>query len=131
MINGKTEKVSEGVTKKVLQPGKDFPCVSKGSIITAAVTGKVTDKKLAMLYSTRRHFWSTKDYGGRPFTFKAGVGQVVQGWDEGVMTMCLYERARINISSEKGYGEEGYLNWKIPPNAGLTFETTILDIKEP
>ena len=32
-------------------------------------------------------FWSTKDVGQEPFTFKIGRGQVIKGWDEGVMTM--------------------------------------------
>jgi hypothetical protein len=73
-------------------------------------------------------FWSTRDPGQQPFTFNAGVGQVIAGWDEGCMTMCLGEKSRINMIGSKGYGAGGFPAWKIPPNAGLTFELEILSI---
>jgi len=128
----KPVKVSEGVTKKVLKPGQESPCVSQGAVVTVAVTGKLTDKdQLYQGMRARKHFWSTKDYGMRPLTFTAGIGQIVQGLDEGIMTMCLMEKSRIKMDSSKGYGAAGAPMWKIPPNAKLTFETTILKIKEP
>ena len=40
-------------------------------------------------------FWSTKDAGQTPFTFKIGMGQVIKGWDEGVAGMDLGEIARV------------------------------------
>ena len=43
-------------------------------------------------------FWSTKDAGQKPFTFKIGLGQVIKGWDEGVAGMDLGEIARVQIS---------------------------------
>ena len=42
-------------------------------------------------------FWSTKDAGQKPFTFKIGLGQVIKGWDEGVAGMDLGEIARVQI----------------------------------
>lgn len=44
-------------------------------------------------------FWSTKDVGQKPFTFKIGLGQVIKGWDEGVAGMDLGEIARVRIRS--------------------------------
>ena len=44
-------------------------------------------------------FWSTKDAGQTPFTFKIGMGQVIKGWDEGVAGMDLGEIARVRKSS--------------------------------
>jgi FKBP-type peptidyl-prolyl cis-trans isomerase len=44
-------------------------------------------------------FWSTKDDGQKPFTFKIGLGQVIKGWDEGVAGMDLGEIARVRTSS--------------------------------
>lgn len=43
-------------------------------------------------------FWSTKDAGQKPFTFKIGLGQVIKGWDEGVAGMDLGEIARVRRS---------------------------------
>ena len=42
-------------------------------------------------------FWSTKDAGQKPFTFKIGLGQVIKGWDEGVAGMDLGEIARVRL----------------------------------
>lgn len=64
---------------------------------------------------------------GRPFTFTIGVGQVIRGWDEGVMTMSLGEKAKLNISSDYGYGSRG-AGGVIPPNADLVFEVELLKI---
>lgn len=53
---------------------------------------------------------------GKPFKFKIGVGQVIRGWDEGVATMSLGERARLHITSDYGYGARG-AGGVIPPHA--------------
>jgi len=65
---------------------------------------------------------------GRPFTFTIGVGQVIRGWDDGVMKMSLGEKAILNITSDYGYGSDGAGN-VIPPNADLVFEVELLEIK--
>ena len=44
---------------------------------------------------------------GRPFNFTIGVGQVIKGWDEGVIQMSLGEKAVLKITSDFGYGERG------------------------
>ena len=41
-------------------------------------------------------FWSTKDPGQEPFTFAVGLGQVIKGWDEGVIGMSIGEVAKIH-----------------------------------
>ncbi len=63
----------------------------------------------------------------RPFTFTIGVGQVIQGWDEGVMQMSLGEKAILRITSDYGYGARG-AGGVIPPNADLVFEVELLQI---
>jgi len=64
---------------------------------------------------------------GRPFQFTIGIGQVIQGWDEGVMQMSLGEKAMLRITSDYGYGERG-AGGVIPPNADLNFEVELLGI---
>ena len=62
-----------------------------------------------------------------PFEFTIGVGQVIQGWDQGVIQMSLGEKSRIHIPSSLGYGEKG-AGGAIPPNADLIFEVELLKI---
>ena len=64
---------------------------------------------------------------GRPFQFTIGIGQVIQGWDEGVTLMSLGEKATLKITSDYGYGARGAGN-VIPPNADLIFEVQLLAI---
>ena len=65
---------------------------------------------------------------GRPFDFTIGRGQVIQGWDEGVMTMKVGGKRKLVIPPALGYGERG-AGGVIPPNAELTFEVELLDVK--
>lgn len=71
-------------------------------------------------------FDSSRDRG-KPFTCKIGVGQVIRGWDEGMITMSVGEKANFTISSDYAYGSKGAGN-VIPPNADLKFEVEMLKI---
>jgi peptidylprolyl isomerase len=64
----------------------------------------------------------------QPFTFKLGVGQVIQGWDDGVATMRVGGKTKFFIPPELGYGSRG-AGGVIPPNAKLIFEVELLSIK--
>lgn len=64
----------------------------------------------------------------QPLKFKLGAGQVIQGWDEGLVGMKVGEKRTLTIPPEKGYGSVGIGN-VIPPNATLIFEVELLEIK--
>jgi len=73
-----------------------------------------------------KQFDSSRDRG-QEFEFTIGVGQVIKGWDEGVMKMSLGERAVLHIPSEFGYGANG-AGADIPPNADLDFDVELIAI---
>mmetsp|Transcript_58029 Transcript_58029/g.180288 ORF Transcript_58029/g.180288 Transcript_58029/m.180288 type:complete len:86 (+) Transcript_58029:1-258(+) len=78
------------------------------------------------LSSNGKKFDSSVDRG-QPFKTRIGVGQVIQGWDEGVPQMSLGEKAILRMTSDYGYGSAG-AGGVIPPNADLTFEVELLKI---
>lgn len=65
---------------------------------------------------------------GEPFRFKLGAGQVIEGWDKGVVGMKVGGKRTLLIPPEEAYGANG-VPGAIPPNATLKFEIELLDVQ--
>jgi peptidylprolyl isomerase len=81
-------------------------------------TGKLQDGTI---------FDSTAKRNNDPFSFILGVGQVIKGWDEGVLGMKVGEKRTLTIPYELAYGEAGY--GPIPPKATLIFDIELVSFK--
>ncbi len=90
----------------------------KGDTLTVNYTGTLID-------GTK--FDSSLNPGREPFVFTVGAGQVIQGWDQGLIGMKQGEQRKLTIPPEMGYGASG-AGGIIPPNATLIFVVDLLEI---
>ena len=88
--------------------------------------------KLSMHYTgtleTGDKFDSSYDRS-EPFRFQIGVGQVIKGWEEGVLGMCVGEKRRLVIPPALGYGDQG-AGETIPGGATLFFDVELISTIE-
>jgi peptidylprolyl isomerase len=78
-------------------------------------------------FSTGNEFDASWDRG-EPFPVQLGAGQVIQGWDRGLVGARKGGRRMLTIPPELGYGAEGYPP-AIPPNETLVFVVDVVDIQ--
>lgn len=98
--------------------------VGTGSAVKSGDT-IVVNYKGTLLDGTK--FDSSYDRG-QPFETQIGVGQVIKGWDVGIIGMKVGGKRKLTIPSNLAYGEQG-AGGAIPPNAPLIFEIELLSIK--
>jgi len=75
-----------------------------------------------------KKFDSSRDRG-QPFSTKIGVGQVIKGWDEGLIGMCKGAKATLVIPPDMGYGARG-AGGDIPGGATLNFDVEVMSVAE-
>jgi len=90
---------------------------SPGKTVTVHYTGRLEN-------GTK--FDSSVDRG-QPFEFIIGVGQVIKGWDEGVMTMKVGGKRKLIVPPDLGYGARRA--GPIPPNSTLIFDVELLGVR--
>ncbi|XP_051537267.1 peptidyl-prolyl cis-trans isomerase FKBP2-like isoform X2 [Myxocyprinus asiaticus] len=98
-------KLQIGIKKRV----DNCPIKSrKGDVLNMHYTGKLED-------GTE---FDSSIPRNQPFTFTLGTGQVIKGWDQGLLGMCEGEKRKLVIPSELGYGDRGAPP-KIPGRNGV------------
>jgi peptidylprolyl isomerase len=120
-IKMKREKTASGLEYEIIQEGSGN-APKKGQTITVHYTGWINENG-----KKGKKFDSSVDRG-MPFQFTIGIGQVIKGWDEGVMSMKVGEKRTLFIPSVLGYGSRG-AGAVIKPNDDLIFDVELLGIK--
>lgn len=91
--------------------------VKKGDTVDINYVGTLTNGQ---------KFDASADHGG-PFTTQIGVGQVIKGWDEGIIGMKVGGKRTLTIPPSLGYGDQQA--GSIPPNSTLIFHVELVGIK--
>ena len=95
---------------------------------TEVVRGStVSTHYVGVAFSTGEEFDSSWGRGA-PLDFKAGIGQVIQGWDQGLLGMKVGGRRRLEIPSELAYGSRG-AGGAIGPNEALIFVVDLVAVR--
>ena len=112
----------EGVKITVLREGRGDK-VKLGDTVAMNYTGKLADGTVfdSNVNPKFKHV--------QPFVFTIGAGQVIKGWDMGITGMKVGEKRTLEISPDYAYGAVG-AGRVIPPNATISFEVEILQIKK-
>ena len=101
---------------------KPDPCdrlARNGDLLEMHYTGTLEDGK---------KFDSSYDRS-EPFKFQIGVGQVIKGWEQGVVGMCVGEKRRLIVPPTLGYGDQGAGDI-IPGGATLHFDVELMGVEE-
>lgn len=99
-----------------------------GTGATAEAGDTVTVNYVGVL-SNGTVFDASANHGNQGFTFKLGAGQVIKGWDQGVVGMKVGGKRLLAIPAALAYGSQG-AGSAIPPNADLYFEVDLLNVQK-
>ena len=111
------EKTESGLRYQFIQKG-DGKQAEAGKTVSVHYEGSLENGKVFDSSYPRK----------KPIEFKLGVGQVIEGWDEGIALLKVGDKARFVIPSDLGYGPAG-AGGAIPPNATLIFDVELMDVK--
>jgi FKBP-type peptidyl-prolyl cis-trans isomerase len=110
------EALESGFIKKIIKAG-DGPKPQPGDTIIVHYTGSLVN---GTIFDSSRERNET-------FEFSVGEGEVIKGWDEGLLTFNVGERSTLILSPSYGYGDAG-AGSDIPPGAILIFDIELIKI---
>ena len=115
-MSGDVQETPSGLKYIVIEEGEgDKP--AKGKKVKVHYTGKLEDGTV----------FDSSVKRGVPIEFTLGVGQVIKGWDEGIVDMKVGEKRQLIIPPDLGYGPNGYPP-VIPPNSTLIFDVELVEV---
>lgn len=94
------------------------PAAQNGQRVSVAYSGKLTDGKI----------FDSSIPRGEPFVLTLGAGEVIPGWEIGILGMKVGEKRQLTIPPELAYGKDGFPGI-IPGDATLIFEVELLAIE--
>lgn len=109
---------ASGLMYKITKSNSEGKAPKAGDMVSVHYAGKLTNGQ-EFDNSFKR---------GEPIEIPIGVGQVIKGWDEGILLLKEGESATLLIPSELGYGARG-AGGVIPPNAWLIFDVELVRVK--
>ncbi len=91
-----------------------------GDTVTVNYVGALTDGTV---------FDASANHGNQGFTFQLGAGQVIKGWDQGIVGMKVGGKRVLVIPASLAYGDQAFGN-VIPANSTLVFEVELLNVQK-
>jgi len=113
-VAGEVKELDGGVKIKDVKVGNG-PGAQKGQSVKMRYIGKLTDGKIF-----------DSNTKGKPFTFRLGAGEVIKGWDVGIVGMKAGGERELTIPAPMAYGKRKMSD--IPPNSTLKFEVKLIAI---
>lgn len=111
------QKTASGLRYQFIQKGEGVQA-QKGKKVSVHYKGQLTNGNVFDSSYNRK----------QPIEFTLGVGQVIEGWDEGIALLQVGDKARFVIPSDLAYGSRG-AGGVIPPNATLIFDVELMAVK--
>lgn len=111
------DETASGLRYQILQKGEGKQA-TKGATVSVHYKGQLLDGTVFDSSYKRK----------QPIDFAVGTGQVIAGWDEGILLLKVGDKARFVIPSNLAYGSAG-AGGVIPPDATLIFDVELMDVK--
>lgn len=101
--------------------------ITQGDGVEAKTGDTISAHYVGVAHSTGEEFdasWTR----GQPLSFRLGVGQVIKGWDDGIVGMKVGGRRKLTIPADLAYGDRG-AGAAIKPGETLIFVVDLVDAR--
>ena len=125
VVEADSMEITSGLSARILREGNGKPAAA-GQIAVVHYTGWLYDEMAA---GNRGNKFDSSVDRDKHFEFMLGAGDVIKGWDQGVVGMKVGEKRELTIAPAMGYGDRG-VGAVIPPGAILVFEIELAELQD-